>query len=82
MVLKVSNTQTCSSAVQGFSYRLVVERYVAIDWTRRRVRDRLWIRRRVQSKQNSLAFAASMPHFIGEVRTRGTMRAVEFPTQS
>jgi hypothetical protein len=43
----------------GLGYRLVVERYVSIDWTRHRVRE----------KQCSLRFAPPAPHFIGEART-------------
>ena len=51
----------------GLTLRLVVERYVAIGWTRPRVRD----------KQCYWRFAAPAPHFIGEMedswRRRGPL---------
>src|SRR6202521_3010674 len=51
----------------GLTLRLVVERYVSIDWTRRRVREN-WTRHRVRDKLCSWRPGAPVPHFIGEVR--------------
>jgi hypothetical protein len=45
----------------GLTYRLVVERHVAIGWTRHRARE----------KQSSWKSAAAEFHFIGEMKPSG-----------